>query len=245
VPIHERFRKLLQDREFSLHICRSTLDELLSLSGEFFQQARQFGLDECEIIESILMPKRRENPLLNEVADYCSNDKVENKLARDVNRKISKSGKDIHNLVVGGNLSAYFVATLDDSLSNELRMIANVPLFHLSHGVMLLESPSFASRKQCIKMEHIKQITAGWNITQQEKEMIRESRRRDREQNVIRHINVNQRSRYKKAKGPNPLSCRKRKEVEKDSKAGKGSKKVRRKRKRKTCEVRICDIVHK
>jgi len=246
VPIYERFKKLLQERDFSLHICRSTLDELLGFSGEYFQQARQFGLDECEIIESLLTLKGRKNSSLNEVGDCCENEKLQDELPKKICFKMCKSAQDIRSLVIGGNSSGYFVASSDINLSHELRRLSNIPLFHLSHKMIILESPSLASRKQSLKIENIKQITAGWKVTSQEQEMILDSIKRCREQKVNEptyQMNLKQRLRCRKAKGPNPLSCKKKKSVERNSKNLIVSKKIRRKRKRKTGDLPKSDTV--
>lgn len=246
VPIYKCFEKLLQEREFSLHVLRSALNELLGSSGEYFRHARQFGLDECEIIESRLTSKCKKKTSLNEVLDCCQKDRLQDILPEEISAKMCKSTQDVYSLVIGGNSNGYFVATSDINLSCGLRRLSNIPLFHLSHRMIILESPSLASRKRSLKMENIKQITAGWKVTSQEQEMIQDSRKRSRVQklnNYTNHSNLKQRTRCRKAKGPNPLSCKKKKLMETTSKKQIIPKKIRRKRKKKTAQLLPSDTV--
>ena len=71
LPLYERFEKILQHEAFTCYVTRSTLAELEVLAERaasigkesdddsninFFAQARQNGLDECEIIENDKVP---------------------------------------------------------------------------------------------------------------------------------------------------------------------------------------------
>jgi hypothetical protein len=90
VPRFERLQKLLGPNQFKIHVRRSTLNELAELPGEPFQSARQFGLDECEIIE--------QSQIDQEKKEYQ-------------NKIISTPSTDIISLVKDNNPEDYFVAT--------------------------------------------------------------------------------------------------------------------------------------
>ena len=124
VPLWDRFSKTLQHEQFVCYVTRSTLNELELLSqrsakskqlgdseessSTLFDQARQYGLDECEIIENY-----------KEVTN-ANNEKLMNKRAF---RDFSEASRDIFCLATdgGNNRHAYFVATQDDGLSDALR----------------------------------------------------------------------------------------------------------------------------
>ncbi|KAL7476731.1 hypothetical protein ACHAW6_002570 [Cyclotella cf. meneghiniana] len=214
VPLTERFSKTLQNEPFSFFVTRSTLMELEVLSkrkgnnseeNNIFVTARQFGLDECEIIES---------------------DKIIPTTATN-NKKFSDASRDIFHLSTtgGNNKLSYFVATQDDTLSDALREMPYVPLFRLGRAVLLLESPSSASRKYTNQTEQRKLASAGGLMTVEERDIVNVLRKKEREkQKDLRAeeqkklekrsrdeygVGVGSNPRKKKAKGPNPLSCKK------------------------------------
>jgi U3 small nucleolar RNA-associated protein 23 len=228
VPLVERFSKILQHEQFTCYVTRSTLNELELLSQQrakgkqsgdsdesnsvFFDQARQYGLDECEIIENC-----------NTVAN--TNEKVVNKRAF---RDFSEASRDIYCLATdgGNNGLAYFVATQDDVLSDALRGMPYVPLFRLGRAVLLLESPSSASRQFTGNLEQNKLKSAGGLMTSEERKIVdkvkKNDKRKRRELLKEEKQKLEKRSREeiggcfnerkkKRAKGPNPLSCKSKK----------------------------------
>jgi U3 small nucleolar RNA-associated protein 23 len=228
VPLVERFSKILQHEQFTCYVTRSTLNELELLSQQrakgkqsgdsdesnsvFFDQARQYGLDECEIIENC-----------NTVAN--TNEKVVNKRAF---RDFSEASRDIYCLATdgGNNGLAYFVATQDDVLSDALRGMPYVPLFRLGRAVLLLESPSSASRQFTGNLEQNKLKSAGGLMTSEERKIVdkvkKNDKRKRRELLKEEQQKLEKRSREeiggcfnerkkKRAKGPNPLSCKSKK----------------------------------
>jgi U3 small nucleolar RNA-associated protein 23 len=185
-------------------VTRSSLVELEKLmeNDPIFAEARQFGLDECEIIE-----------LTNE-----SNDDAE---------KHSPS-EDIKTLVKDGNKNGYFVASQDKALSAVLRDMTFVPQMWLTKGVLIFDTPSAASRKASQREEREKQKSGGGTMTVEESELVQRLRQERinerRETNAANH--GDQARKKRKAKGPNPLSCKKTKKGIEET----GEKKKRRRR---------------
>mmetsp|Transcript_31167 Transcript_31167/g.59407 ORF Transcript_31167/g.59407 Transcript_31167/m.59407 type:complete len:295 (+) Transcript_31167:48-932(+) len=249
VPLHDRFSKTLQHAEFTFYVTRSTLVELGNLAEEaekvnksgvrgkrnhatnlgedveaILRMARQFGLDECEIIESDDIPHDASTEGNGE-----SSKKKKNKAFKD----FSDASIDIFRLsTVGGkNNFSYFVATQDDALSDALRSMPYVPLFRLGRAVLLLESPSAASRRFTSGVEQDKLASAGGLMTLEERRIVdvlkkkekvklqekvkeeeKKAKKRDAEQFGVSFGGAfTQRKESKRAKGPNPLSCKKRK----------------------------------
>lgn len=220
VPIHDRLRKTLQNEEFHFYVCRSALDELALLAesrknnrsiSEAFYQARQFGLDECTIIESKDIPNFESSDDHKELNDQL------------LASSFSTPGNDIHKLVLSSglidmkkygifsntNIQGFLVATQDGQLSDILREIPKVLLIRLSRGVLILESPSSASRKVCMYEERGKQSSGGGTMTDQEKELVKSLLRQKRKSNNNKtEIDEYQQRKKKKARGPNPLSCK-------------------------------------
>lgn len=212
VPLFERLQKLLGTNEFTIYITRSALNELAALPGELFQSARQFGLDECEIIE----------PTQNA---------QENK--QDQNDDVSSPSAHIISLVKDNNPQGYFVATQDEELSNKLREMVFVPQMRLVRAVLILEAPSAASRRHAMYNERNKQSTGGGLMTQDEKELVQKMKQKLRDDaKKLKDASAPIERRKQKAKGPNPLSCKKRKLEEKME----GEKKKRTRRRKKKSE---------
>ena len=236
VPLYERFAKTLQNEAFVCCVARSTLIELEALANRpkgkkkksanddeeeenlqnLFAQARQYGLDECEIIES--------DKIHSPSSDNTNNTKAYNRITK----VFSDASRDIYNLATcgGNNQKSYFVATQDDTLADALRSMPYVPLFRLGRAVLLLESPSSASRSYTGNMEQSKLASAGGLMTSEERKMVNTVKKREKakrkelmkeEQKKLEKRSrdefggsLNMR-RKKKARGPNPLSCKKKK----------------------------------
>mmetsp|Transcript_15800 Transcript_15800/g.18014 ORF Transcript_15800/g.18014 Transcript_15800/m.18014 type:complete len:258 (+) Transcript_15800:166-939(+) len=208
VPIYDRIGKLLQTNQFTLYINRSSLIELEKLpkENEVFTQARQYGLDECEIIE-----------------DSASG-----------NNENSSPGEDIQNLVQNGNEDGYFVATQDEALSDIIREMINVPQMRLTRGVLIMESPSAASRRQSQKQEKGKHMTGGGTMTKEEANLVQRLKQERRNRTKLdRSENQSSERRKRKAKEPNPLSCKKKKTSGKASGQAEGEQEKRRRRRKK------------
>ena len=227
VPLSERFAKTLQNEVFTWYVTRSTLSELEKLSDaskdddddgqeqeNLFAQARRYGLDEFEIIESDKVP----------TTNAATTNK---KKAREL-EDFSEASRDIYNLAAegGNNRQAYFVATQDDTLADALRSMPHVPLFRLGRAVLLLESPSSVSRSYTGNMEQNKLASAGGLMTAEERQMVHAVNKRDTRkrkevmQEEQKKLEKKTRDevggghnvrRKKKAKGPNPLSCKSKK----------------------------------
>lgn len=212
VPLFERIAKMLQTNEIYFYVTRSALVELDSLPKDdnIYSDARQFGLDECEIIES------------SDNSDSTNNSE-------------SSPSLDIQNLVGNGNKHGYFVATQDKALSDSLRDMANVPQLWLTKGVLIFDTPSAFSRKASQIAERVKQKTGGGTMTKDESELIRRLREEKRNERLKSNESAMQNStderKKRKARGPNPLSCKKKKTDEKQEDAESSAKKRRRRRK--------------
>ena len=228
VPLYERFTKILQNESFTCYVTRSTLAELEKLSKrvlskrkgrgianddseelhDYFAEAQQYGLDECEIIENDKIPS---------LDMSVNNDRTI--------KEFSDASNDIYRLATegGNNRQAYFIATQDDTLADALRCMPYVPLFRLGRAVLLLEAPSSASRSFTGNIEQRKLTSAGGLMTSEERKMVdavnkrdqtkrKETTKKEQEARVKRSreeiggsVNVR---RKKRAKGPNPLSCK-------------------------------------
>jgi len=192
VPIGERMEKLLQHASFSLQVTRSSLDELEILAQhapadkrEAILQARQWGLDECEIIESGAVPKK-EVHLSNE--------------------ELGKPGQDIVKLVQSHEHS-YVVATQDETLLDSLRSAGSCcPLMRLSRGVLLLENPSKAAQQRAQCQETKKYLHSSVNKSER---LLAKSVREEEKSHCTQQESQQHSRTKRKAKGPNPLSCKK------------------------------------
>ena len=197
---------------------RSALIGLDSLPKEesIFADARQFGLDECEIIE---------RPSQND-----SDNGDEKELSPSI---------DIQNLVADGNKNGYFVATQDKGLSDALRDMTYVPQMWLTKGVLIFDTPSAVSRKASQRDERVKQKTGGGTMTKEESKLIgllREERNNKRKaENSTHNSDVRKKQ---KAKGPNPLSCKKKK-IEEKKDTSESVKRKRRRRKQASLSVDV------
>lgn len=163
-----------------------------------FSEARQFGLDECEIIERI---------------ECLNNDDDENHCNSDGNDDEATPSQDIENLVKNGNKDGYFVATQDKKLSDNLRNMVYVPQMWLTKGVLIFDTPSAVSRKASQREEREKQKSGGGTMTTEESELIQRlhADRREKRKNDNMNDGGGNERRKRKAKGPNPLSCKKKK----------------------------------
>ena len=197
---------MLQNEEFHLLVCRSAIDELAALipkgGGETFRQARQFGLDECDIIESKDIPGDAKEDEENQKRDVAEN---------DIHKLVLESSKN------SKQSNIYIVATQDQQLADTLREIPKVLLIRLTRGVLILESASSATRRACMQHERQKQSTGGGTMTEDEKQMVQQLHQNKRK--IDKDVTKQQPHRKRrKAKGPNPLSCKKKKNSNKKSK---------------------------
>lgn len=208
VPLFDRIGKMLQTSDITFYVTRSALDELGNLPNDddnIFSDARQFGLDECEIIERSGTSNHGDDP------------------------KRSPS-TDIQHLVANGNKNGYFVATQDKGLSDALRDMDYVPQMWLTKGVLIFDTPSAVSRRASQNEEREKQKTGGGTMTKEESQLIRQLRReRANKRSENNDQNMDERKK-RKAKGPNPLSCKKRK-TQVSQNAAESTKRKRRRRK--------------
>jgi len=231
VPIIERIGNILQTTEFSLFITRSAIIELGNLpdgGDTIFSDARQFGLDECEVIERV-------GQNTDQSYDNDNDNDNENDNDNDNDKFELTPSHDIQNLVKDGNKEGYFVATQDKVLSDTLRDMIYVPQMWLTTrgGVLIFDTPSAASRKFAQREERVKQKTGGGTMTQEESDLIRRLKEKNDGRNNNNDNNNNSSNRggdggnangnsnnagiisvqrkKRKAKGPNPLSCKKKK----------------------------------
>jgi U3 small nucleolar RNA-associated protein 23 len=219
IPLFERIAQILQTNEIYFFVTRSALVELDTLPKDdiIYTDARQFGLDECEIIERSDTITKKSNGTTN----------VE-----------STPSQDIINLVANGNKNKYFVATQDKALSDSLRDMVNVPQLWLTKGVLIFDTPSAVSRKASQLEEREKQKTGGGTMTKDESELIRRLREEKRKERLNDESATNKGTderRKRKARGPNPLSCKKKKTNDNNEKQGNfGSSGKKRRRRRKS-----------
>jgi U3 small nucleolar RNA-associated protein 23 len=207
------------------YITRETIEELTLLNNAkssnsstnnvIFQQARQFGLDECKILE----PKAKANNDQSSIENKPSSKKVTS------HHPVDASTNSVLNHVLH-DTNKFMVATQDTELAQILRSKPNIPLIYLSRGVLLLEGPSKASKHQSIETEKLKQEDGGVVRMGLEKEWIQRVNKGNKEadnnnsryQYGREHLNER---RKRKAKGPNPLSCKKKKTSSSSKSGGK------------------------
>jgi U3 small nucleolar RNA-associated protein 23 len=194
VPIIERIEKLLQHARFTLQVARSSLKELEVLARhvpeakrDAIAHARQWGLDECEIIEGDV-PK---------VAIETEGE------------DLGIPGQDIGKLVQS-HAHSYVVATQDEALLNVLRNRGECPLLRLSRGVLLLENPSKAAQNRARYQEQKKYSHSAVNQSERQLAKSVKDETRQEQQSMFQQTTRTKR----KAKGPNPLSCKKKKSSE-------------------------------
>lgn len=218
----ERICTMLQTHDIHLHVTRSALDELdkLPKDNEVFVQARQFGLDECEIIENA------------DIGDIKQSDNAQH----DEGSIESSPSQDIINLVKEGNKNSFFIASQDKQLTDRLRGMVYVPLLWLTkNGVLIFDTPSDASKNVSKRDERIKQKTGGGTMTTEEANLIKRLRqeklekKRKEDTSLLLGQGANMRKR-KKAKEPNPLSCKKKKIDQNQTNAASAKKRRRRKK---------------
>ena len=223
LSLNDRIEKVLQGAKCNLYVARSALDELGSLPGPVFEQARRLGLDECEIIENDSLPPP-------------SPQKTDGKEQQDPSSEISAS-EAIHRLVTAvengvSNPRKFFLATQDAELAEEIRSnAANVPILRISQSVLLLEVPSSSSRKQAARDERSKQA-AGTLMTSEEREMVKAVKEQviqTRKAQETQSIQMTRRVKPK-AKAPNPLSCKKKRKAAEETGISAASKNRKRKR---------------
>ena len=194
VPLRERISRLLQGEQFLFFVTRETLNELETLSNvcaekrdertELFRRAKQYGLDECEIIEE----------QSSRVAS-----------AGDALKAIVSNER---------NSEGYFVASQDEQLTERIRELPNVPILRLSRAVLLLEAPSAASRRNASKEERNKLFDMNdeeKQMVSKVKDAVREHAAKNKDREIERRRVERIKP---KAKGPNPLSCKKRKSTD-------------------------------
>jgi U3 small nucleolar RNA-associated protein 23 len=204
VPIIERMEKLLQYSRFTLQITRSTLEELQVLArhakddkGDVMAQARQWGLDECEILE--------ENDIDKSVETTCETE-------------LGIPGQDIVKLVES-QAHSYIVATQDETLLDVLRNSGQCPLLRLSRGVLLLEHPSKAAQNRAQYEEKKKYSHSAVHTS--ERELAKSAKQELRQQQQHTTTTTSSTRVKRKAKGPNPLSCKKKQSASSDESAHK------------------------
>lgn len=199
IPVHERMSKILQHSSYTVYVTRSSLDELDLLAKHApkekrnaIVQARQWGLDECETIESRDIPKD---------------------LQVEIEQELGLPGKDVCKLVES-RAHSYIVATQDETLLHVLRNVQAVscPLLRLSRSVLLLENPSKAAQQYVQHVERLKYAQSSAAVHKSEFLLAKTVRDEERQSNTTSTQQQQHFTRMKrKAKGPNPLSCKKKK----------------------------------
>jgi rRNA-processing protein FCF1 len=196
--------------------------------ADVFSRARRYGLDECVIVEDA----GRDDDAKTEDGKRTIRGNASGTIAPTAPAIVGLSSiasGDVYALATAGgettdaNSHSYFVATQDEALSDALRAIPYVPLLRLGRAVLLLESPSAASRHLAGTNERKKMRNAGGNVTPEERDMLLSVRGRDASRRIEdarserRKIEMRSRGeigggysdrKRKRAKGPNPLSCK-------------------------------------
>ncbi len=219
----DRICTVLQTDEVYLYVTRSALNELdkLPKDNDIFVKARQFGLDECEIIENTNIGHSKNGK------DGQKEDSTE-----------TSPSQDIINLVKEGNKNAYFIATQDRQLVDTLRGMVYIPLLWLTNGVLIFDTPSNVSKNVAKREERVKQKTGGGTMTSEEANLVKrlrdEATRKKRKEVVSSSAPITTMRKRKKAKEPNPLSCKKKKSDQVNTAGGGELTKKRRRRKKKS-----------
>lgn len=192
------------------------MNELGQLSGTVFELAKKIGLDECDIIENDSIPHvgdldGADHQLEKDASNISASDAIFRLLsptsATEQKRKRARERS------WSSNPKKFFLATQDKELAVRIRTnIPNVPLLHISQSVLLLEAPSFSSKKSAENDERSKQ-SAGNIMTTQEMEMIKSVKKNESNMHDTAATVTSYRVKQK-AKEPNPLSCKKRKTQE-------------------------------
>jgi rRNA-processing protein FCF1 len=208
VPLKDRLSRLLQHSPCTVYVTRSALDELHHLhtqtQKDVFREARQWGLDECDIIEPDMIVKHK-GTKKGKTSDDDDNDDDEQDVEQD---DLGKAGRDILTLALQAKEFShpkqppkqqqqqqhhhppkhYFVASQDETLLNTLRSLGTVPCIRLSRGVLLLENPSKASQNKAAKQERIKwrRGTVG-DMNPKERSFVEQIQKEDREQRKEAH----------------------------------------------------------
>lgn len=226
--IQDRLKRILQGEQLSLYTTRSVLDELESLQQQqeerqkggtgsetdhfIFNQARQLGLDECEILETSSIPKISNGSKNKKNGKTIKTNSTKEKEEVDDSHlitKLGKAGSDIYKLAITksqqqqheqnphSSTKQYFIATQDDTLCNELRRVQCTPLIRISRAVLILESPSEAIKKMASHAENNKLKSAGGTMTYEEREYVnkvkildQKARKRKREEETIQKIRM-------------------------------------------------------
>jgi len=206
IAIKERIRKLLQKEKHELYVTQSVMDELKALPGDEFDAARQFGFEECLILDPDSTPSSKDGEKKSSVTTVAD---------------------DIIQLVSDGNINKYMVCTQDENLSLTLRRIPNVPMMHITQSLLLLEPVSSASKRTAQRLEKGKLLNDMINddergiverLRSKEKSAKKDDERRKRSALAI-ELGKGHGGRLKrKAKEPNSLSCKKAKKGQKKSK---------------------------
>jgi len=210
--LKERVEKVLQGN-CVLHVIRAALNELDQFSGTSFEQAKQIGLDECDIIENESLPHivgldGAEHQMEQDTSKITASEAIFRLLAATSISEPKRKRAGERSL--SSNPKKFFLATQDKELAGRIRTkVPNVPLLHISQSVLLLEAPSLSSKKSAENDERSKQ-SAGNIMTTQEMELIKNVKKQESSKIVaLTSYRVKQ-----KAKEPNPLSCKKRKTQE-------------------------------
>lgn len=201
VDIISRLRKHLGGEKFTLFVPRSVVKELQAL-GKLVEAALDFVHSNCEVIEECEASSSSKSPT-----------------------------DEIRSLVGSSNSKKYLVATQEEGLRTHLRSMGGVPMFHIQRTVVLLESPSSASRYKHSRDEAMKLTVGGFadNETLKLAQKIRTEERIEKRKLDGANAPI---VRKQKAKGPNPLSCMKKKDVQTSSQAAAHEGHVMHKKKR-------------
>lgn len=253
VPLHDRLNDTLQREKFTLYVCRSALDELNLLPGEIFQKARQYGLDECEILERPKVESEDDAKDSNHEEgdkDKAKEGEQQSSPSQDIQHLLNIHPNHIHrphqvDREHPFNPQGYIVATQDEELQSILRSFNKIPIMRIGRGVLMLESPSAASKRQSVWEERGKQISGGSVskiVSEEERGWIEKIKAEQKQERLedIQKAHLEQRRQYqyqdrkkRKAKNPNPLSCKKKK-IETKQNAAKVDSDKKRKRRRKS-----------
>ena len=128
----------------------------------------------------------------------------------------------IRNKIGKKNYEKYYVATQDQHLRKDLRLIPSVPILYFDNNIVFIEKPSFSTMeaykgRENLKMEPLKDEKKQLNSQRKEvnefmKEEYKKTMYFKSKQENLKLLRINGRLK-KKAKGPNPLSCLKKKVV--------------------------------
>ncbi|CAG8732097.1 11254_t:CDS:2 [Racocetra persica] len=182
------------------------------VDGNFMQTAIRYKMDICKQLCMVLLGNTKQmytSCILAEVKKQ-GKEGLETELAlnqferrRCPHRKPVSSAECLASIIGNDNPHNYCVATQNETLRQQFRVIAGVPLLYINRTVLIVEPPSGAT------LEKVKQTEiAKTHASAEELNFLRNANSDTQKKNIEPH---KPRKIRKGPKQPNPLSCKKKK----------------------------------